>query len=84
MESELKLSEIEFISQDEQILMIPNFQAEEMEFISGNYGPFEPLTPIEVPLWLAMSFRKNKMCKISPPNWLNIGRSKAVLIQIID
>jgi GINS complex subunit 2 len=73
MEGELKLSEIEFIAQDEPITILPTFQSDEMEFVSGTFGPFEPLVPVVVPLWLGVTLRKNKMCKISPPSWMSLG-----------
>ncbi len=73
MEVGFKPSEIHFIAQDELISIIPNFRSNSLEFISGSYGPFVPLTPIAVPLWLASALKKNKRCSISPPAWLQLG-----------
>lgn len=62
--------EVDFMAQDALISIIPSFESPPMTFLSGEFGPFEPLTPVEVPLWLAVAFKKNRMCKITPPTWM--------------
>lgn len=49
---------------------MPSFQHDVLRFVTGNYGPFEPQEPCEVPLWLACLLRKRKMCTVEPPAWL--------------
>lgn len=51
--------------------IIPNFQHDVLRFITGNFGPFLPQTPVDVPLWLACILRKRKMCAVVPPDWLH-------------
>lgn len=52
------------------IRVVPSFQHDVLRFVTGNYGPFEPQEPCEVPLWLACLLRKRKMCTVEPPAWL--------------
>lgn len=68
-----KVIEIQFMSQNELINIIPNFSSPSLNFISGNYGPFQPLIPIQLPLWIALELKKNKKCKIETPYWMEIG-----------
>lgn len=64
----------EFLAQDELITIIPNFKRENpLHLLSGDFGPFEPLTPISVPLWLALTLKKRKNCKIQIPVWMYAG-----------
>ena len=50
--------------------VVPSFQHDVLRFVTGNYGPFEPQEPCEVPLWLACLLRKRKMCMVEAPAWL--------------
>jgi len=70
----------EFLAQDELITIIPNFKRENpLHLLSGDFGPFEPLTPISVPLWLALTLKKRKNCKIQIPVWMYADRLRLVL-----
>ncbi|GAM23445.1 hypothetical protein SAMD00019534_066200 [Acytostelium subglobosum LB1] len=63
--------QIEFLAEDEPITIIPNFKNEELHFMSGTYGPFVPSIQLKVPLWLAITLKKKKKCRIIYPTWLN-------------
>ena len=52
------------------VRVVPSFQHDVLRFVTGNYGPFEPQEPCEVPLWLACLLRKRKMCTVEAPPWL--------------
>ncbi len=39
----------------------------------GVYGPFNPPAKAQVPLWLAMSLKRKRKCRIVAPEWLNVG-----------
>jgi GINS complex subunit 2 len=65
------LSELEFLSETTLIEIIPSFRKDELHLLCGKYGPFKPLKPVKVPLWLAVQFKKSKKCKIVPPTWMN-------------
>ena len=40
-----------------------------------------PPNPIEVPLWLALFFKKRDKCRISPPEWLEPEALEQVLVE---
>jgi hypothetical protein len=67
-----------FISQEEKIVIVPAFRSPKLSFLSGEFGPFDPLTPIEVPLWLAFWLKKSRKCQIKPPAWMDAGNSKTL------
>ncbi|EAL60594.1 GINS complex subunit 2 [Dictyostelium discoideum AX4] len=70
-------SQIEFLAEDTTITVVPNFKMESLIFLSGEYGPFVPSFPIEIPLWLAISLKKKKKCTITPPDWMTYNKLKA-------
>ncbi|RUS14139.1 hypothetical protein BC938DRAFT_477519 [Jimgerdemannia flammicorona] len=39
----------------------------------GTYGPFFPPLKVDVPLWLALTLKKNQKCAIVPPEWMSIA-----------
>lgn len=44
--------------------------------VQGDYGPFQPNRPLEVPLWMAMALHKRKKCRIQPPGWMDVDHLK--------
>ena len=60
----------EFLAEETLITVVPNFAHDALRFVTGNFGPFEPQTPTDVPLWLACLLRKRRMCTVEPPAWL--------------
>lgn len=69
-------AEIEFISEYEQITILPLQRMEAITLLEGTYGPFRPPITIKVPLWLAVTLKKKHKCSIQPPKWLNIETLK--------
>lgn len=84
--------ELEFIAESTLIYIVPNFRKDAIQLISGTFGPFRPNKTIQVPLWLAIQFRKNKKCTIKIPDYLketyltetieNEKETKGTLIQL--
>lgn len=72
MEIENSMSEMEFYAENRLITINPNFSGEEMQLISGTFGPFRPAVAIEVPLWLAIYLKKQQKCTIIPPPWMDM------------
>eukprot|EP00026_Physarum_polycephalum_P015207 Phypoly_transcript_15838.p1 GENE.Phypoly_transcript_15838~~Phypoly_transcript_15838.p1 ORF type:complete len:198 (+),score=24.44 Phypoly_transcript_15838:30-596(+) len=70
-EGPITATQIEFLAEDENVTIFPNFKMPELYFIQGAVGPFQPGVPISVPLWLALTLKKRKKCKIQPPTWLD-------------
>ena len=50
-----------------------------LTLIKGNFGPFETEIETEVPLWLAIQFKKNEKCKLHKPEWLTADTLERVL-----
>ncbi len=40
--------------------------------VQGEWGPFRPNFPVEVPLWLALALQKKKCCRIQIPAWMHV------------
>jgi len=66
-------NEIEFLSEEEEVKIIPKFKMEKLQMIGQTFGPFRAQIPISVPLWVAISLRKDDLCRIRPPYWLDLA-----------
>jgi len=64
----INASESDYISENYLIEIMPNFHAEKISLVSGEYGPFKPNKIIKIPLWLAVKYRNNNQCKIIIPS----------------
>lgn len=65
-------AENEFIA-EETLISIESFvDHPKFQFISGTFGPLEAGLPCDVPLWMAISLRKKRLCKIKVPDWMTI------------
>eukprot|EP01083_Nonionella_stella_P144246 450018_1 len=62
--------EDEFLAENERISIIPDFSLPKLQFIQEQYGPFRPKIAVEVPLWLAITLKLTKKCRIQIPEWL--------------
>ncbi|ORY98883.1 DNA replication complex GINS protein PSF2 [Syncephalastrum racemosum] len=71
--------EIEFIVGNASIQVIPTRRMPTLTLIQETFGPFRPPFRTDVPLWLALSLKKNNRCTIVPPEWLNVENLKKVL-----
>lgn len=61
----------EFLAEDELIEIVPNFTHNKvLNLINGDFGPFKPATPTQVPLWMAVNLLKQQKCKIKLPDWI--------------
>ncbi|XP_003384647.1 PREDICTED: DNA replication complex GINS protein PSF2-like [Amphimedon queenslandica] len=68
----MDFNEIEFLAEKELVTVVPNFSEDKITLVTGDYGPFNPSMPTTVPLWLAVSLKKQQRCHIQPPEWLNV------------
>jgi GINS complex subunit 2 len=66
------ISELEFLAETSLIEINPNFRKEVYKLTSGSYGPFKPNKAVNVPIWLAIQFKKKNRCKIIPPIWMDV------------
>jgi hypothetical protein len=71
--------QLEFFAEEEPITIIPSFSLRNsptgmLRCVGGDYGPFRPNMPVEVPIWLALQLYKRGKCRILPPAFLDVGR----------
>lgn len=60
-----------FLAEDELIEIVPSFTHDKvLNLMNGDFGPFKPAIPTQVPLWMAMSLVKQQKCKINLPDWV--------------
>lgn len=60
------------LAQSERITIIPLVSMEKLEMAAGVFGPFSPMAPATVPLYVALFLRHALQCTIQPPEWLSI------------
>ncbi|KAH7463838.1 hypothetical protein PRIC1_006458 [Phytophthora ramorum] len=72
----LSASETEFLAEQELIAILPHFHLRAnsgmLNFISGDFGPFQPGITTHVPLWLAIMLKQLNKCRILAPPWLSV------------
>eukprot|EP00744_Colponema_vietnamica_P020246 GILI01028749.1.p1 GENE.GILI01028749.1~~GILI01028749.1.p1 ORF type:complete len:199 (+),score=40.53 GILI01028749.1:54-650(+) len=73
-------NEIEFLGEEEEVSIIPNFRHESINMLMGPIGPFVPNARINVPLWMAVYLKRRRMCRIIPPDWL----TEDVLTRLVE
>ncbi|CAL6304388.1 unnamed protein product [Bathycoccus prasinos] len=67
--------EAEFIAEDIEIEITPNFTSANQRKISF----FESQSRKRVPLWLALSLKKRSKCTITTPDWLKTEKLDSIL-----
>ncbi|XP_055332924.1 DNA replication complex GINS protein PSF2-like [Paramacrobiotus metropolitanus] len=65
-------NELEFLAEDLRVTIIPQKRHGIISLLCADIGPFEPSIPIEVPLWVAVYFRKRRECRLVVPDWLSV------------
>ena len=43
---------------------MPNFNERTLHLISGDFGPFEAGSPVQIPLWFAMHLKGKHKCSV--------------------
>lgn len=74
--------ELEFFAEDEIVTIVPNFSLPHnatMECLGGEFGPFRPNMPLEVPLWMALALHRWKRCSVQAPDWMKPDNLQEVL-----
>ena len=51
----MDIDEVQYLSENELISVVPNFKHPEIHLIRGSVGPFLPLVPLQVPMWMVCS-----------------------------
>ncbi|KRW99261.1 hypothetical protein PPERSA_03967 [Pseudocohnilembus persalinus] len=69
---DFNINEHDFFIQTTEIVSIkPTQKMDKMQFICGDFGPFTPPIPIDVPLWLALYLKDRNRCQVIMPEWFN-------------
>ncbi|KAF8571732.1 hypothetical protein P879_02594 [Paragonimus westermani] len=68
--------DLEFLAEDELIQIVPRFKMEPIQLLPYSVGPFYPNVPVAVPLWVASYLKKQRKCRILPPDWLTLDTLK--------
>ncbi|KAI5450977.1 DNA replication protein psf2 [Naganishia albida] len=71
LETSLTPQELTFVTEEQEIEIVPSFSMSKIRLVSGVYGPFDPPRRATVPLWLALSLKRKRKCRIVPPDWLS-------------
>ena len=88
VEEEMKISanELEYLAENEEVEIVPRFQFDSIKLLqrnprsaNGHFGPFLPLRPVIVPLWLALQLKQQRLCSISPPSWMSMAKLQETL-----
>lgn len=61
--------------------IVPLISEEQLSFISGDFGPFQPNVPTVVPLWIALYLKSRNKCRVIPPPWLSVPSLENLLLQ---
>ena len=51
-EKTMDIDEVQYLSENELVSIVPNFKHPEIHLIRGSVGPFLPLVPLQVPMWM--------------------------------
>ncbi|OCF31110.1 DNA replication complex GINS protein PSF2 [Kwoniella heveanensis CBS 569] len=79
LQNGLTPDELTFLAEEDTIDIVPLFSMTRIRLLSGIYGPFQPPSAARVPLWLALSLKRKRKCRIVPPEWLNVDHIQALL-----
>lgn len=60
------------LAQGQRIIITPLVQLDKIELMEEELGPFHPMVPIAVPLYVALLLKHSYYCTIQPPEYLSI------------
>ena len=55
MNGAVNFEDVEFLAEDEMLKVTPKFREGRLQMITGNFGPFTPGVPLQVPAWMAIN-----------------------------
>ncbi|KAK1928019.1 hypothetical protein DB88DRAFT_61421 [Papiliotrema laurentii] len=79
LQQSLTPDELTFLAEDEQVQIVPLFSMTRVRLLGGLYGPFVPPSACSVPLWLALSLKRKRKCRIVAPEWLTVEKLQGLL-----
>ncbi|BBM99084.1 GINS complex subunit 2 [Marchantia polymorpha subsp. ruderalis] len=72
-------AEVEFLAEDDTVVMVPTLRMDTLHLICGDFGPFMPQVPTSVPLWLGIAMKKRGKCRLRAPEWMTVENLTQVL-----
>ncbi|CAG8494722.1 8476_t:CDS:2 [Racocetra persica] len=64
--------DIKFLAEYELITIEPFFKANTFSLSGIEYGPFDPPKRNNIPIWVALTLKSQRLCKIISPSWLTV------------
>lgn len=64
----------QFLAENCPIVIKPHFSSgnQNLELLSGQIGPIKAAHNVSVPLWVALSLKKQRKCSILKPEWMHV------------
>ncbi|RKP07753.1 hypothetical protein THASP1DRAFT_16617 [Thamnocephalis sphaerospora] len=81
LQNGLSPAEIEFISENELVTLIPHRNIEQLNLLQGTLKPAVASREWRAPLWLALTLRRRAQCRILPPDWLSVGKCRPAVLR---
>ncbi|CAF0767066.1 unnamed protein product [Didymodactylos carnosus] len=75
----MDIEEVQYLSENEYVSIVPNFSHPVIHLIKGSVGPFQPTTPLNVPLWMAIHLKESHRCRFICPEWLTYDTISTLL-----
>ncbi|KAL2650024.1 hypothetical protein R1flu_018152 [Riccia fluitans] len=72
-------AEVEFLAEDDMVVIVPSLRMDTLHLICGDFGPFMPQVPTSVPLWLGIAMKKRGKCRLRAPEWMSVENLTQVL-----
>ncbi|KAL3701747.1 hypothetical protein R1sor_019769 [Riccia sorocarpa] len=72
-------AEVEFLAEDDMVVIVPSLRMDTLHLICGDFGPFMPQVPASVPLWLGIAMKKRGKCRLRAPEWMSVENLTQVL-----
>ncbi|GFZ43098.1 DNA replication complex GINS protein PSF2 [Saitozyma sp. JCM 24511] len=79
LQPSLTPDELAFLAEEDVVDIVPLFSMTKVRLLSGIYGPFTPPSAASVPLWLALSLKKKRKCRVVAPDWLAPEKLQALI-----
>lgn len=71
-------AEIEFLSEEETVTIVPNFNCGVLNLISRPIGPFRAGLSTRVPIWVALILKQQQKCRIIEQEWMQLDNLKSI------
>ncbi|KAF0990694.1 hypothetical protein HZS_6472 [Henneguya salminicola] len=81
MRTRMDPCDVEYFAENKLINVFPNFRADKIYLLTGDIGPFQPGLSTLVPIWVAITLKQRRKCRIECPSWMFSGIRNFIIIQ---